>query len=239
VDHVTCVDDDRTEADVARPGGVVVGASPAGAGPEPAAASRGGRPRDPQLDTAILEATRRQLVLRGYSQLTIADIAADAGVSRPTIYRRWSDKFQLVSDALDHGLRAQERAHPEGGDPVDTLSARDAVREAVRRVDPRHHDPDAIVLQGDVIGESDREPELLDLLAARAVEPRVQQLERVLHRVRERGAIRTDVDLHTLATMCLGSFFGAHLRGERDHAGLADAVADTIWQLVKTPAAPD
>jgi AcrR family transcriptional regulator len=216
----------------------MAGASPAGAGrdtaaAEPTAASRGGRPRDAQLDTAILEATRRQLVLRGYSQLAIADIAADAGVSRPTIYRRWSDKFQLVSDALDHGLRAQERAHPQDGDPVDAMSPRDAVREAVRRVDPCHRDPHAIVLQGNVLGESDREPELLELLAARAVDPQVRQLERVLHRLREQGAVRADFAVHTLVTMCFGSFFGAHLRGERDHTGLADSVADTIWQLIE------
>ncbi len=216
--------------------------SPTGAGRDgahgaPATASRGGRPRDTQLDLAIVRATRRQLVLRGYSQLTIADIAADSGVSRPTIYRRWKDKLQLVSDALDDVLGAQERADGDGGDRVDGLSARDAIREAVRRVDPCHDDPDALVLQGNFIGESDREPELLELLATRAVEPRVQRLEDVLHRLRERGEVRADVDLHTVATMCFGSFFGAHLRGERDHAGLADSVAETVWRLVTPPAA--
>jgi AcrR family transcriptional regulator len=209
------------------------------AGDRSAAASRGGRPRDAQLDTAILEATRRQLVLRGYAQLTIADIAADAGVSRPTIYRRWTDKLQLVSDALDHGREARERPHPDDGDLVDTLDARDAVREAVRRLDPSHDDPDAILLLGNSLGESDREPELLELLAARAVHPRLQQLEDVLHRLGERGAVRADVDVHTLATLCFGSFFGARLRGERDHAALADAVAETVWQLVRAPSAAD
>jgi AcrR family transcriptional regulator len=53
---------------------------------------------------------------------TIADIAADAGVSRPTTYRRWSDKLQLVSDALDHGLKARVRT-PDDGDLVDTMAA--------------------------------------------------------------------------------------------------------------------
>ena len=61
------------------------------AGPRP-----GGRPRDATLDEAIIAATRDRLVRDGYSQVTIGDIAADAKVSRPTLYRRWSTKFELV-----------------------------------------------------------------------------------------------------------------------------------------------
>jgi hypothetical protein len=30
-------------------------------------------------------------------------IAADAGVTRPTLYRRWKNKLDLVVDALDYG----------------------------------------------------------------------------------------------------------------------------------------
>ena len=67
----------------------------------------GGRPRDPALDEAIILATRARLVQDGYSRMTIGDIAADAGVSRPTLYRRWSNKFELVTDALDYGFRRQ------------------------------------------------------------------------------------------------------------------------------------
>jgi AcrR family transcriptional regulator len=96
-------------------------------------------------------------------------------VSRPTIYRRWTDKLQLVSDALDDGV----------------------------------------------------------------VRPRLERLERVLHRLGEQGAVRSDVDVPTLASMCLGGFFGAHLRGERDHAAVGDSVAEAVWQLVRLPSAGD
>ncbi|WP_256966769.1 TetR/AcrR family transcriptional regulator [Streptomyces caniscabiei] len=52
----------------------------------PAAA---GRPRDPAIEEAIIRATRRRLATDGYSSMTIGDIVADAGVTRPTVYRRW------------------------------------------------------------------------------------------------------------------------------------------------------
>ena len=67
----------------------------------------GGRPRDPALDEAIILATRARLIRDGYSRMTLGDIAADAGVSRPTLYRRWDTKLDLVTDALDYGFRKQ------------------------------------------------------------------------------------------------------------------------------------
>jgi AcrR family transcriptional regulator len=61
---------------------------------------RQGSRRDPSIDAAVMAATRRLLVDRGYSATTINLIATTAGVSRPAVYRRWSSKAQLVHEAL-------------------------------------------------------------------------------------------------------------------------------------------
>jgi AcrR family transcriptional regulator len=61
---------------------------------------RQGSRRDPTIDTAVLTATRRLLVERGYSATSIDLIATTAGVSRPAVYRRWSSKAHLVHEAL-------------------------------------------------------------------------------------------------------------------------------------------
>src|SRR6187200_1432991 len=61
---------------------------------------RQGSRRDPSIDTAVMAATRRLLVERGYAATTIDLIASTAGVSRPAVYRRWSSKTQLVHEAL-------------------------------------------------------------------------------------------------------------------------------------------
>src|SRR3954449_12797240 len=86
----------------------------------------GGRARDPALDEAIILAARARLVQDGYSRMTIGDIAADAGVSRPTLYRRWSNKFELVTDALDYGFRKQRDMH---GLDLTQLEPREALVE--------------------------------------------------------------------------------------------------------------
>jgi len=61
---------------------------------------RQGSRRDPAIDAAVLAATRRLLIDRGYAATTIDLIATTAQVSRPAVYRRWSSKAQLVHEAL-------------------------------------------------------------------------------------------------------------------------------------------
>lgn len=61
-------------------------------------ASRGGRPRDPSRDGVIREAILRLLGDVGYGALTMDAVAAEAGVGKATIYRRWHTKQDLVVD---------------------------------------------------------------------------------------------------------------------------------------------
>jgi AcrR family transcriptional regulator len=57
-----------------------------------------GRPRDPAADEAILEATIELLAELGYDRMSVDAVASRAGVSKPTIYRRWPHgKDQLVA----------------------------------------------------------------------------------------------------------------------------------------------
>ncbi|GAA0474600.1 TetR/AcrR family transcriptional regulator [Streptomyces sp. NPDC046215] len=61
---------------------------------------RTGRPRSPETDRAILDATRAALVELGWGKLTLGDVAARAGVAKTTLYRRWAGKNELVVDAV-------------------------------------------------------------------------------------------------------------------------------------------
>ena len=74
-------------------------------------AARRGRPRDATRDRALLEATLAVLAESGYGGLTTAAVAARAGVSTATLYRRWPSKEVLVvaaaaAYALEGDLRA-------------------------------------------------------------------------------------------------------------------------------------
>ncbi len=72
-------------------------------------APRVGRPRDPRVDDAIRKATLELLVEDGYQATTIQAIARRAGVSAPSVYRRWSSKAELIEEAVfPSGLLAPE-----------------------------------------------------------------------------------------------------------------------------------
>src|SRR5436305_2586762 len=59
-----------------------------------------GRPRDPRVDEAVRRAALELLVDEGYQATSIQAIARRAGVSAPSIYRRWSSKAELIEAAV-------------------------------------------------------------------------------------------------------------------------------------------
>jgi AcrR family transcriptional regulator len=59
-----------------------------------------GRPRDPRIEKAVLDAARELLLHVGYGRLSFDLLARRAGVTRPTIYRRWPSKAHLVHEAI-------------------------------------------------------------------------------------------------------------------------------------------
>jgi AcrR family transcriptional regulator len=73
---------------------------------EPVRSPRGGRPRDPSRDDVIRAAILRLLAEVGYGALTMDAVAAEAGVGKATIYRRWRTKHDLVVDTLSDINRA-------------------------------------------------------------------------------------------------------------------------------------
>src|SRR5919205_1595928 len=74
---------------------------------EPPRTSRGGRPRDPSRDGVIRAAILSLLAEVGYGALTMDAVAAEAGVGKATIYRRWRTKEDLVVDTIAEVNRAE------------------------------------------------------------------------------------------------------------------------------------
>jgi hypothetical protein len=88
-----------------------------------------------------------------------------------------------------------------------------------------------MVLMGNFAGEAIRTPELLEVLRKHAIEPRVTLLENALSQLQERGAVRAEVDRHTIATLCFGSYFAAFYRGE-DKKEIPEAVVAVLWPAI-------
>ena len=83
---------------------------------------RRGRPRDPEVDEAIMVATLDVLVQDGFAHLTMEGVADRAGVGKASLYRRWPNKVALVVETLRR-LAEQQVVLPDTGTVHDDMLA--------------------------------------------------------------------------------------------------------------------
>jgi AcrR family transcriptional regulator len=67
------------------------------------------------LERALLDAAWDEMVEGGYAAFTMDAVAARADTSRPVLYRRWSDKHELVRAAVVHALDRDVITIPDTG----------------------------------------------------------------------------------------------------------------------------
>lgn len=196
--------------------------------------SRGGRPRDPRVEEAILRAAHDRLANDGYARMTIGQVAADAGVGRPTVYRRWAHKHELVIDALDYAFRRRETETATL--ELARMPAYDAVVEAVHRLHGRSGDASGIRIVAKVMAEADQTPSLLDMLRRHGLQPRRELFLQTLRDLQARQALRPDADLDIIADMCLGGYLAAYLMtgaaSVAEDKARAVRLVDTIWPYI-------
>lgn len=187
------------------------------------AAKRGGsgRPRDAAIDDAVLDATLHQLARDGFSALSIAAVAAEAGTSRPAVYRRWPDKESLVVDAI---ARLAQVAPPEvGGDPFEDLVAelehfRHCITEAA-----------ALPVAGLMLGDEVR-GSLRDAYHELIVVPRRTRLRACLQRAIDDGSLAPDADVAIAGTFLTGSWYSLALAQVPPPADWARRTAVLVWR---------
>ena len=107
------------------------------------------------------------------------------------------------------------------------MEPREALVEAVRRLDPAYFNPDAMVLMGNFAGEAIRTPELLEILRKHAVEPRVALVENVLSQLQERGAVRTR-STSTPSPPCVSAAISPPSSGESTKE-IPETVVAALW----------
>ena len=79
--------------------------------------AQSGRPRKPETDEAIFSACVLLLSRDGFDATTIDAVASESGVSRPTIYRRYADRNELIEAAVTRLLKADVDVIDPSSDP--------------------------------------------------------------------------------------------------------------------------
>src|SRR5688500_1228437 len=144
-----------------------------------------GRPRDPAIDDAVLAATRTILVELGYSKLTFDLVARRAGVSRPTIYRRWPSKPHLVHESIYS--RSALSSLPDTGD----FAAAD--RSMLRRSFASYARPEVRAALPGLIVDLHSDPALRSSVLDGLEQPVRRHLAHLVDAAVTRGEVRPDI----------------------------------------------
>ena len=162
-----------------------------------------GRPRDAGADRAILQAALDLFIERGVEGSSIEQIAKRAGVGKPTIYRRWSTKEELIAAAMET-LIAEEVgwASPE---VIDVESPYELVEAAIESAAVTTTTPHYRALVARVLGSAVSHPALMALYWDRYIAPRRKLAASLLERARECGTVAADTDFDVAIDMMVGA----------------------------------
>jgi len=110
-----------------------------------------GRPKDMEKRAAILDAAKRLFPQHGYEGTSMDAVAAEAGVSKLTVYSHFGDKDSLFREAL------RERCRQVLPDALFDLAQADGLRQGMLRIAHAHAsavtDPEAIGTWRAILGD--------------------------------------------------------------------------------------
>lgn len=194
---------------------------------QPAGPKRGGRPRDPQIDAAVLEATLAMLEESGYAHLTLEEIARRANTTKPAVYRRWPSRQHLVLAAL--ATRLDAARPPDTGCTLCDLN--EGINIFIAAFQQIH--PDVL---GPLLADCVTDTALRDAFMATLFDPPRATVATMLDRAAARGDIRPDTDRGLILDM-LGSL--VHYRALFGHAPTTDAEVEHAVEALMQGVATD
>jgi AcrR family transcriptional regulator len=180
------------------------------------------RPRSEELRQAILRSALKLLEQKGgFAKLSIEGIAADANITKATVYRWWQTKGALVADAFS--VSADDEVSLPDTDSVERdLSLQ--MRCLIRVFRSKRGKLLTAILAG---GQS--EPELLGAFRDRFLWPRRKRAYETLRRGIDRGELLADSDLDLVLDLLYGPIY---MRFLIQHDKLDESFADEIYSLV-------
>lgn len=162
-----------------------------------------GRPRAAATDLAILQAALALFIDRGVEGTSMEQIAKRAGVGKPTIYRRWSSKEEVIAAAME--TLVAEEVGWAASDVIETQSPYALVEAAIDGAAAMAATPQYRALVARVFGSAVSHPELMARYWERYILPRRQLAARLLERARQEGTVAADADVDVTIDMMVGA----------------------------------
>ncbi|MBO6719370.1 MAG: TetR/AcrR family transcriptional regulator [Rhizobiaceae bacterium] len=188
-----------------------------------------GRPRRPETDDAILSAALSLFIEGGLAGTSFEKVAKAAGVTRATIYRRWSSREALIARALG---RMKER----GEEPLGRWQEMplEALVGAMIEYGPKAWvENDARRLLARIAGSVPDAPELVETFWQVYAEPRRAAFAVIVDKAREEGVLPLDTDAELFQEMLGGAVMYRLLLipGDNGEAEMRDYMVRLLRQL--------
>jgi AcrR family transcriptional regulator len=182
-----------------------------------------GRPRSEHADRAILDTALRLLVAQGYDGMSMEAVAAAAGVGKPTVYRRYASKRELVIAALSSLVESLPHAPTTADVRADLLMYLEPAFEVFER-------GVGFTMLGALLVRERDDPELMQLFRERIVQPRMRTANGIMRRGIASGELRADAPIEAAVQMLAGSIFARHVAGLPADSTWLRLVIDVLWQ---------
>ncbi|KTR86136.1 TetR family transcriptional regulator [Leucobacter chromiiresistens] len=178
---------------------------------------------------------RRAVTGEGYEPLTIERLAADAGVSKQTIYRWWPNKAAILGEALVEGAPPAHLPLPhDTGDTAPDLAA-DLLAwlaESTRQLQRA----EGLGVARALIAVTAADPEIGAALNERLAAPIREWVQRRIDRAAARGELRDGVDAILIADHLIAITAYAALTGTvHSEERLRGIVAHLMHGIVAPP----
>ncbi len=163
-----------------------------------------------QTRERIIVAAAELMFAKGVAGTSIPDLQKEANVSASQIYHYFGDKRGLVRAVIDHQIDAALSSQRPILDHFDSFEALRAWRDgAIARQQERGYEGGCEI--GSLAAELAESDPIVRSDLVNAFERWERPLRNGLTRMKERGELRAEADVHELATVMLSAIQGGHL----------------------------
>jgi len=184
-----------------------------------------GRPRSEGAHHAILEAFRELLLEDGFARLRLEHVAARAGASKATIYRRWRSKEDLAVELL-HELATPFVAIPDAGDTRAELVT--VTQSCIARLTESDFGP---VLRAMLCEAAD--PTVGDRFRAVVIQARRDEVQTVIERGIARGDLPASMEPEIATELLIGPIYFRLVFGGALNRDFGKKVVDALLSGTK------
>jgi AcrR family transcriptional regulator len=180
-----------------------------------------GRPRSPEIDARLIDATLSLLREAGPGAVNIQAVAERSGIAKTTIYRRYRNRDAMLRAAIASAVTPP--SEPPSADVRNRVTwALEQVREIL----------------GEVLGPGgvaalleDREPSFAGLVRE-ALDPYNDALVALINADVVAGRLRPDLDADAVVSLLFGSYLGELLRRGLVADDWLSRCAELMWHAI-------